>query len=158
MREGVIVALLVTIFVSGPAFFVVSMARTGGDRDRRNAMSLAQRIVMGLAILAAVLPGFLEIVVSTASGGGPRVDHAILPAVSFPILLSIVPLFARRAVMRDVLCAVCGTNLGVFCWIAGFSIGFLYLPAAILLVAASAAGLFPAPRRTAAAAASGSRR
>jgi hypothetical protein len=63
---------------------------------------------------------------------GLEVDGArIVYAVMIPILLTILPLVAHRRILQ----VVFGSMLLVFCLISAASIGLLYLPAAILLIA-----------------------
>jgi hypothetical protein len=108
-------------------------------------------IAPGLALLAALAAVFLPVqhTVISQSGSGP-LRHpvlvtgyrsllqtegvSILPAAGLPVLVALLPLgFAggRHAHRAEIISAVL---LSMFVVVAGFSIGFFYLPAALAAI------------------------
>ena len=128
----IILALVVLVVV----FLVPSPGHPPGSRGAR-----AQMVLIGLAVAAAIAPGLFFLTVPM--GGRTLVQaegsDAFLPLI-VPIVLTAIPAMARHPDSRTRVCASLGALLGGLCWIAGFSIGFFYVPAAILLVGAAMVG------------------
>jgi hypothetical protein len=56
-----------------------------------------------------------------------------LLVLSLPLLITMVPMLVRGNARRRPWLVASATNLTVLCFLAGFSIGLFYLPAAVAL-------------------------
>lgn len=92
-------------------------------------------------MIAAVVPGVWLL----ASGGLGLSDGWVLIDLLVPIALALPSVFTRVA-QRSLYTAAAALMLAVCCFLAGFSIGPFYTPAAALLIVAGTIGLVP--RRT----------
>jgi hypothetical protein len=125
-------------------------------------MRKALLVAPGLALLAAVAAVFLPLQHEVVSQAGPgplqtleletayrsllqTEGASVLVAAGLPILVALVPLvFAagRHARRAEIVSAVL---LAGFVVVAGFSIGFFYLPAAVAAVVVARRSPTPAP-------------
>ena len=92
------------------------------------------RVALWIGIVAAVAPAALVVLGVEA-----------VPTMIVPVALAIFPLFARTAAPLQLLSFVCGVLLTVFAWLAGFSVGVLFLPSAVAVLIAGM--LTPKPPR-----------
>lgn len=123
---------------------------------RVNSLTLANVSAFALALTASVLllvaPVYKSVSSSAAvRGASSRTETtkssevtlleqngpAVLVALIAPALITLLPLLVRRSARRPWLLASAIT-LTVLCFLAGFSIGLLYLPAAVALWIATA--------------------
>lgn len=123
---------------------------------RVNSLTLANVSAFALALTASVLllvaPVYKSVSSSAAvRGASSRTETtkssevtlleqngpAVLVALIAPALITLLPLLVRRSARRPWLLASAIT-LTVLCILAGFSIGLLYLPAAVALWIATA--------------------
>lgn len=137
------IALLVVIVV-GVVVVIVALAWAGRRRLTVNPMMRPQSVLIGLAVVAAVVPGVRLLIAPSYSSGRTLLEvdgpSALVPLI-VPIVLTLLPALARRPEARTLTCAALGTFLGVLSFIAGFSIGLFYVPAAAFLVTAGGLGL-----------------
>ena len=104
----------------------------------RQTRTLRQaRAVLWIGVVAAVVPAVLVVLGVEA-----------VPMVLVPVVLAIIPMFAGKAAHLQLMCFVCGVLLTVFVWLAGFSVGVLFLPSAVAVLMAGL--LTPKPPRAAA--------
>src|ERR1041385_6055182 len=104
---------------------------------RGTLLSGTQRVIAGLAVAAAIIPGiWLLATGALRSSGSLSVTIDLLIPVALTVPSTIPSLRARTSFT-----AACALALGVFCFLGGFSIGPLYLPAAALLVVLGVIGL-----------------
>ena len=138
--------LLVLAGLTLTAFSVVRSLRL--QRGAPETATAEPRPLIVLAVVAALVPALALSVIrvySSSTGIGRRLVDvngvAVLLVLLLPALLAVSPLLARARANQVLLAAGCGTLLAVFCVLGGFSVGSYYLPAAMLLLAASAVGL-----------------
>ena len=108
-------------------------------------------VAPGLAVVAAVAAVFLPLqqTVVSQSGPGPlqtlELEYAsrsllqtegasVLVAAGLPVLLALVPLAFAAGRQTQRAAVVSAVLLAVFVVVAGFSIGLLYLPAAVAAI------------------------
>jgi hypothetical protein len=139
MVGTVILLLIILAFVVLEVVFLHPRPRhPAGSPGARGQMAL-----IGLAVAAATAPAIFFLYVPVYSSGRTLVEvngSDAAPALIIPIVLTAIPALSRRPDSRTRVCASLGVLLSVLCFIGGFSIGFFYVPAALLLVAAAAVG------------------
>jgi hypothetical protein len=101
--------------------------------------SLLDQISLGLAAAAAIF--LLVVPVYWGSGGSNRTlikenGQWVISLVMFPVVAAFLPVVFRKQAVRVIAAAL----LGGFAMIGSFTIGFLYLPAAIVMFLASRSG------------------
>jgi len=104
---------------------------------RGSKLSRVQRAIAGLAVAGAVIPGIWLL----ASGNMRGVSGlAVFIDLLIPVVLTL-PFVLIGVARRTSYTASGALMLGIFCFLGGFSIGPLYLPAAAFLVLAGGVGL-----------------
>ncbi len=124
------------VLLGAPLLLVVALIMRRWDARGSN-LSGVQRAIAGLAVVGAVIPG-VWLLTSDALRG----DNGLTVCIDLLIPVGLTLLSAMAGSSRRTLYAAsCALVLGVFCFLGGFSIGPLYLPAAALLVLVGAVGL-----------------
>ena len=95
----------------------------------------------GLAVAAALFLLVWPVYTGSVGGRPARATlleingPSVLIPVMFPVFLTLAPLLIRKQLVRIIATVL----IGAFVVIAGFSIGILYLPAAVFMLLASSA-------------------
>jgi hypothetical protein len=124
------------VLLGAPLLLVVALIMRRWDA-RGSKLSGVQRAIAGLAVVGAVIPS-----VWLLTSDALRDQHGLTALIDLliPVGLTMLSAMARSS-RRTLSAASCALVLGIFCFLGGFSIGPLYLPAAALLVLVGAVGL-----------------
>jgi hypothetical protein len=131
------------------------MTTTSARRPARRRTDVWQLASLGLSLLASLLLLVLPVYSSaTSSSDGPEVTTTstllevngpgVLVILAVPVLLMLLPLYARRRARRWVSLA-CTLVLAAGALLGLASIGLFYLPALVCSVAATTAAMSEAP-------------
>jgi hypothetical protein len=124
------------VLLGAPLLIVVALIMRRWDA-RGSRLSGVQRAIAGVAVVGAVIPGVWLL---TSSALRDQNGLTVFIDLLIPVGLTLLPAMAGSS-GRTLYAASCAFVLGLFCFLGGFSIGPLYLPAAALLVLAGATGL-----------------
>jgi hypothetical protein len=135
VSEGVIIGGLLIAIGGGIALLLLG-------RIRRDVLSYRERLgqferLLRFLPIFAVASADLFIAFDRDARGTTRAQQAgstILLPMLVPLLITSMPLLARTPAALVRHSAAAAVILGILSWIAGFTIGFLFLPAAVLLV------------------------
>lgn len=135
------IGLLYRVILFGAPILFVAVLIMQPRAEDGSRFPRMQRGVAIAAVVAAGIPGVWLL----ASGGLGLSDGWVLIDLLVPIALALPSVFTRVA-QRSLYTAAAALMLAVCCFLAGFSIGPFYTPAAALLIVAGTIGLVP--RRT----------
>jgi hypothetical protein len=124
------------VLLGAPLLFVAALILWQWD-ERGTQLGRVQRAIAGAAVAAAVIPGVWLLASDNLQG-----ENGLTVSIDLLIPVALTLPFALIGVSRRTLYTAGGALLlGIFCFLGGYSIGPLYLPAAALLVLAGSVDL-----------------
>ena len=135
---GSAIGLLYRIILFGSPLLFVAVLIVRPRAADGSRFPRTQRWVAIATVVATVIPGVWLL----ASGGLGPSDGWVLLDLLVPIVLALPSVFTR-VTQRTMYTAAAALMLAVCCFLAGFSIGPFYTPAAALLLVAGTIGLVP---------------